>query len=108
MSKETKATLEVEKLDVVADRGNFSSEEIVACEKAGITVTLPKPMILNSKAAGRQCVSAERGLQSNRHGGRARVLVGCDWVALSLVQLVRGRNVVGRAVAAPKSFLPDS
>ena len=53
MAKETKATLEVESLDVVADRGYFSSEEILACEKAGITVTLPKPMTSNSKAEGR-------------------------------------------------------
>jgi hypothetical protein len=33
--------LEVEKLDAVADRGYFNSEEILACEEAGITVTLP-------------------------------------------------------------------
>jgi transposase len=45
--------LEVEKLDAVADRGYFNSEEILACEEAGITVTLPKPMTSNSKAAGR-------------------------------------------------------
>ena len=53
VAKETKATLEVEKLDAVADRGYFNSEEILACEEAGITVTLPKPMTSNSKAAGR-------------------------------------------------------
>jgi hypothetical protein len=53
VAKETKATLEVENLDVVADRGYFTSEEILACKKAGITVTLPKPMTSNSKAAGR-------------------------------------------------------
>ena len=53
MAKETKVTLEVESLDVVADRGHFSSEEILACENAGITVTLPKPMTSNSKAEGR-------------------------------------------------------
>ena len=53
VAKETKATLEVEKLDVVADRGYFNSEEILACEEAGITVTLPKPMTSNSKAEGR-------------------------------------------------------
>jgi hypothetical protein len=53
VAKETKATLEVENLDVVADRGYFSCEEILACEKAGITVTLPKPMTSNSKAEGR-------------------------------------------------------
>ena len=53
VAKETKATLEVTSLDVVADRGYFSSEEILACEEAGITVTLPKPMTSNSKAEGR-------------------------------------------------------
>ena len=34
----------------VADRGYFNSEEILACEEAGITVTLPKPMTSNAKA----------------------------------------------------------
>ncbi len=53
VAKEAKATLEVENLDVVADRGYFNSEEILACEAAGITVTLPKPMTSNSKAEGR-------------------------------------------------------
>ena len=37
----------------MADRGYCSSEEIRACEEAGITVTLPKPMTSNAKAAGR-------------------------------------------------------
>src|SRR5258706_240480 len=53
VAKEAKAALEVEKLDAVADRGYFNSEEILTCEEAGITVTLPKPMTSNSKAAGR-------------------------------------------------------
>ena len=44
VANETKAALGVEKLDTVADRGYFNSEEIRACEEAGITVTLPKPM----------------------------------------------------------------
>src|SRR5437879_1505611 len=39
MAKAAKATLEVEKLDAVADRGYFNSEEILACDNAGITVT---------------------------------------------------------------------
>jgi transposase len=30
-------------LDVVADRGYFKGEELLACEQAGIAVTLPKP-----------------------------------------------------------------
>jgi len=53
MSKKTKAALEVEKLDVVADRGYFSSEQILACDKADITVTLPKPITSGIKAKGR-------------------------------------------------------
>ena len=53
VAKEAKATLDVEKLDVVADRGYFNGEEILACEEAGIMVTLPKPMTSNSKAEGR-------------------------------------------------------
>ena len=53
VAKAAKATLDVENLDAVADRGYFSGEEILACENAGITVTLPKPMTSNSKAKGR-------------------------------------------------------
>ena len=45
--------LAVDELDVVADRGYFNSEEILACERAGITVTLPKPMTSGNKAKGR-------------------------------------------------------
>ncbi len=53
MAKQTKAVLAVDELDVVVDRGYFNSEEILACERAGITVTLPKPMTSGSKAKGR-------------------------------------------------------
>jgi hypothetical protein len=53
VAKEAKAMLETESLDVVADRGYFNSPEILACEQAGITVTLPKPMTSGSKSAGR-------------------------------------------------------
>jgi len=53
ISTKAKAVLEVEKLDVVADRGYFDGEEILACDRAGITVTLPKPMTSRSKAQGR-------------------------------------------------------
>ncbi len=53
MAKETKATLKVDKLDVVADRGYFNSQEILACDQDGITVTLPKPMTSGNKAKGR-------------------------------------------------------
>jgi len=53
MSKKAKVVLGVEKLDDVADRGYFDSEEILACDRAGITVTLPKPMTSWAKAQGR-------------------------------------------------------
>ena len=53
MAKRTKAALKTDKLDVVADRGYFSGEEILACDKDGITVTLPKPMTSGSRAKGR-------------------------------------------------------
>src|SRR5882762_2526645 len=42
VAKEAKAALHTEKLDAVADRGYFNGEEILACEQADITVTLPK------------------------------------------------------------------
>ncbi len=53
MAKQAKAVLEVDKLEVVADRGYFDSEEILACEEANIAVTLPKPLTSGAKAQGR-------------------------------------------------------
>ena len=53
MAKQTKAALETDTLDVVADRGYFNSAEILACDEAGITVTLPKPLTSGNKAKGR-------------------------------------------------------
>jgi len=53
MAEQARTEMGVETLDAVADRGYYTSEEILACEEAGITVTLPKPMTSNSKAAGR-------------------------------------------------------
>ena len=48
-----KEALQVDKLEAVADRGYFNGEEIKACDDAGITVTLPKPMTSGAKAEGR-------------------------------------------------------
>jgi Transposase DDE domain len=53
MALQTKDVLHAEHLDVVADRGYFNSPEILACEQADITVTLPKPMTSGAKADGR-------------------------------------------------------
>ena len=53
IAKKTKAVLAVDELNVVADRGYFSSLEILACDRADITVTLPKPVTSGIKAKGR-------------------------------------------------------
>jgi transposase len=53
MAEQARTEMDVERLDAVADRGYYASEEILACEEAGIAVTLPKPMTSNAKAAGR-------------------------------------------------------
>src|SRR5215212_10534898 len=53
MGKEAKAVQEVDQLEAVADRGCWDSVEILACEQAGIVVTLPKPMTSGAKADGR-------------------------------------------------------
>jgi len=53
VAKQAKAVLQTETLEAVADRGYFSSLEILACHEAGITVTLPKPMTSGAKSEGR-------------------------------------------------------
>ena len=50
---QAKTVLGADRLDVVADRGYFNSPEILACEQAHITVTLPKPMTSGAKSEGR-------------------------------------------------------
>ena len=51
--EKAKAVLQVDKLEAVADRGYFNGEDILACEQAGICVTLPKPMTSGAKSEGR-------------------------------------------------------
>src|SRR6185369_10077628 len=53
MATQAKAVLQTETLEVGADRGYFSSLEILACHEAGITVTLPKPQTSGAKSDGR-------------------------------------------------------
>lgn len=40
-------------LTVIADRGYFNGEEILACEQAGMTPLVPKPLTSGAKAEGR-------------------------------------------------------
>ena len=53
MAQAAKAALRSDNLDVVADRGYFKGGEILACEQAGVAVTLPKPQTSGAKSAGR-------------------------------------------------------
>src|SRR5258705_9534925 len=53
MANQAKAALQAESLEAFADRGYFKGEEILACEEAGITVTLPKPQTSDAKSEGR-------------------------------------------------------
>ena len=49
-----KEVLGVDELEAVADRGYYSSEEILTCHQAAITITLPKPIsIYGIEAKGR-------------------------------------------------------
>jgi transposase len=45
--------LGAETIKAVADRGYFKSEEIMACEEAGIEVYVPRPLTSNARAEGR-------------------------------------------------------
>ena len=53
MAKQAFAAMGAPELTAVADRGYFKGEEILACEEAGITVIVPKPLTSGSKAQGR-------------------------------------------------------
>ncbi|WP_419711014.1 IS1182 family transposase [Pseudomonas sp. NFX224] len=53
MAKQAREAIGVETLSVVADRGYFKGEEILACHDASITAYVPKPMTSSAKADGR-------------------------------------------------------
>ena len=53
MSQKARTEMGTDTLDVVADRGYYDGDEILACDKATITVTLPKPQTSGVKARGR-------------------------------------------------------
>ena len=52
MAKQAKAAMATDELTVVADRGYFKGEEIVACDEAGITTYLPRPQTSGNMAKG--------------------------------------------------------
>ena len=53
MANHARAAMGTEELTVIADRGYFSGDQILACDQAGITPFVPKPLNSNSKAEGR-------------------------------------------------------
>ena len=83
VAKQAKAALGAEKLDAVADRGYYNGEEILTCERADITITLPKPMTSNSKA-----------FRFGVGGPRA----GVEWPRKCAVRLPPLRRAIYRAI----------
>lgn len=53
MAKQAREAMASDSLSVVADRGYFKGEEILACHNADITAYVPKPMTSGAKANGR-------------------------------------------------------
>jgi transposase len=53
MAGQAKAAMGVEALDVLADRGYFKGEEVMACEPLGVVPYVPKPLTSSAKAEGR-------------------------------------------------------
>jgi transposase len=53
MAKQAREAMASDTLSVVADRGYFKSEQILACHDAGITAYVPKRMTSGAKADGR-------------------------------------------------------
>ena len=52
MAQRARTAMQAKHLEVVADRGYFSGEEIVACADAGITAYVPRPQTSNNQAKG--------------------------------------------------------
>lgn len=53
MTKQAREVMGADTLSVVADRGYFKSEEVLACHDANIIAYVPKPMTSGAKADGR-------------------------------------------------------
>ena len=84
------------KLQAFADRGYFNGTELKACEDAGITTFVPKPMTSNAKAEGRfdktdfiyvakddeyQCPAGERAIYRFSTIEKTGLKVGLYWTS---------------------------
>jgi transposase len=52
MAKQARGALGAKALTVLADRGYFKGEEIMECERSGISTLIPKPQTSNNQAMG--------------------------------------------------------
>ena len=55
VARQAKEAIDCDELTVVADRGYFHGEEILACEEAGITPYVPKTQTSGNQAKGLYC-----------------------------------------------------
>ena len=53
MAAAAKDAMGADKLEVLADRGYFDGEEVLACQGLGVTPYVPKPLTSGAKAEGR-------------------------------------------------------
>ena len=53
MAAKAKEAMQTDKLNALADRGYYSGEQLLACEKIGVAAFVPKPRTSNTRAAGR-------------------------------------------------------
>jgi hypothetical protein len=53
MAEQARDAMHCEDLSVVADRGYYKGTQIVACEEAGITTYVPKPLTSSGRKTGR-------------------------------------------------------
>src|SRR6185503_8792546 len=53
MAGKAREALGAETIEAFAERGYFKSEDIAACEEAGIAVYVPRPLTSNARAEGR-------------------------------------------------------
>lgn len=52
MAVAARDAMATDQIEAIADKGYYKSEEILACEQAGIEVVVPKPQTSNARARG--------------------------------------------------------
>ena len=76
MAEQAKTAMGADTLDVLADRGYFKGEEILAGEAIGVTPFVPKSLTSGAKAEGRfgktACLVNSAGLADARERDQSR------------------------------------